>query len=1306
MADATRATHQTKRRCWRWLRYTLITVLALAVVLIAALGTTVALLQSEKGRIWLIAQVNKTGIVSLQALEGNLLDEVIVRDLVYDGVTMRLSLDHAHWRWNLRTLLRHNLMHRELSISTLEAGTLSVVSKPMLAEIVPKEPPPPPQSLKLPLAIIVDTLTLQHFSWDKIHIDAIALSLKSTGDWHMISLNHLEAERGVFQGALGVDGTAPFAVGGAISYRGTFEEHPVGFDLNIDGTLRDFHLNGHVFGEHMNIESDGRFDLFAPYLYSMFHEVTLRAVDLNPAKIFPGLPEGQFTVALDVKPLPGKLARGQLRINNAMAGMADRHRIPVESLTSEFEVQDDQIVFYELNVKALGGARIEGQGWLLEDQLRARLLLNDVNAAALARDAPKSKTSGEIWLQGPYRAPEATVDVKDALYQVAAKFGLAWVDPEKQQQLAIKDAQVKYQGATAKFSGQYDLQAQTVKAQGTFDGVNPETFGAPAGRIGGDFAVDGALTPTVDVRARYALRSSQWLAQAMTGEGEVQWAQNHLKQVKGWLQLGEKPSATRLAMEGAFGAENDALHFEVDVPDLAQWRGSGQNDLSGRVQGSGELRGMFSQLALHAQGSIAGLRVGEAKAQQTRFTVDTQWNAQLSKEREQNMLPLTVRAEFENIEAVGTPWQTVTLALGGTPARHQMTLTAQGELAAQAVELTAVVRGRWEMSPAARWQGSLSRFDVAHSQLPVRLEAPLPITIDTAGESVKVSVGSGALVGNDTRVRLKSATWQPERWRGEGTIENVAMEKWLTLAGKETAATVRGDLVLSGDWSLSQEGDALSALRGVLDIRRERGDAQLRITPRAAWQPLQLSQLGMRAEIRNARLTLQGIAESSRYGKISVDGETALTVPEGTAMDDRPFTLRVQGDIPDLSKAASLIAGDLRLTGRIHLDAQHSGTLRHPVYRGAMTGDNLSVRDAETGIALNDGEMRLLLNEQSVAIERFVFKGGRGEMAMTGEIDLHEGKPRAKLAIKADRLRLIRRPDMTLVVTGNADLGYDEQGVSLLGNLRTNYGSIQYRDSDVPSLSDDVVVIGERPQTSGIGLANVQFDVDLGRSFRLRGYGIDTKLAGTLKFRARPNQALTAFGNVRTEEGIYRAYGQKLDIRHGNISFLGALDNPAIDILAIRENSSVDAGVVVKGTAQQPTVALYANQPMSTNENLSWLLFDRGTDNMDKGDAAILFQLLNNLLAGGSGETLTGELFGGVIDEINVVGGQTEDGTATQIVTVSKRLGKNLSIGLDKSLNGLQDAVRLTWRFSRKWSMMTRFGVDDSTVDARYSIVF
>ena len=127
---------------------------------------------------------------------------------------------------------------------------------------------------------------------------------------------------------------------------------------------------------------------------------------------------------------------------------------------------------------------------------------------------------------------------------------------------------------------------------------------------------------------------------------------------------------------------------------------------------------------------------------------------------------------------------------------------------------------------------------------------------------------------------------------------------------------------------------------------------------------------------------------------------------------------------------------------------------------------------------------------------------------------------------------------------------------------------------------------------------------------------------------------------------------------------------------------------------------------MPTNEALSWLLFDHGSDSIDGGDSAILFQVLNAMLAGEDSSSLTDMLFGGVIDEVNLSSAQSSDGESTQVVTVGKKLSKDVSLALEKSFNGLQDAVRLTWRFARRWSLVGRFGTDDSSANVNYSIRF
>ena len=53
------------------------------------------------------------------------------------------------------------------------------------------------------------------------------------------------------------------------------------------------------------------------------------------------------------------------------------------------------------------------------------------------------------------------------------------------------------------------------------------------------------------------------------------------------------------------------------------------------------------------------------------------------------------------------------------------------------------------------------------------------------------------------------------------------------------------------------------------------------------------------------------------------------------------------------------------------------------------------------------------------------------------------------------------------------------------------------------------------------------------------------------------------FVEVRTDQGRYRAWGQMLDVETGLIRFNGPYNNPSLDILALRPNISVRAGVQV-----------------------------------------------------------------------------------------------------------------------------------------------
>ena len=77
--------------------------------------------------------------------------------------------------------------------------------------------------------------------------------------------------------------------------------------------------------------------------------------------------------------------------------------------------------------------------------------------------------------------------------------------------------------------------------------------------------------------------------------------------------------------------------------------------------------------------------------------------------------------------------------------------------------------------------------------------------------------------------------------------------------------------------------------------------------------------------------------------------------------------------------------------------------------------------------------------------------------------------------------------------------------------------------------------------------------------------------------------------------GTYYAFGQKLVIDRGRLIFDGPLDNPGLDIVALRKNLAVEAGVAVSGTVKVPIIQLTSNPPVPDNEKLSWLVLGHGS---------------------------------------------------------------------------------------------------------------
>jgi translocation and assembly module TamB len=273
--------------------------------------------------------------------------------------------------------------------------------------------------------------------------------------------------------------------------------------------------------------------------------------------------------------------------------------------------------------------------------------------------------------------------------------------------------------------------------------------------------------------------------------------------------------------------------------------------------------------------------------------------------------------------------------------------------------------------------------------------------------------------------------------------------------------------------------------------------------------------------------------------------------------------------------------------------------------------------------------------------------------------------------------------------------------------LRVDRAAIVLPEASAPTLGDDVVILREadlrnpsaaearrRGQLQTRLPIDLEVRLDLGRDLALEGQGITTRLEGELTVRSSSSgsDSFRLFGEVRTVEGRYRAWGQALNIETGVVRFNGPTMNPSLDLLAIRPEIEVRAGVRVTGTLQAPRVQLYSEPDLPEGEKLSWVVLGRptlvtGGEGTNMQQAAL--SLAAGQLAGGLGRGLG-------LDELGLNEGA---------VTIGKRITNELYLTYEAGLSGAASALYIFYDITRRLTVRGQTG-EASAVDLIYTIKY
>jgi translocation and assembly module TamB len=360
----------------------------------------------------------------------------------------------------------------------------------------------------------------------------------------------------------------------------------------------------------------------------------------------------------------------------------------------------------------------------------------------------------------------------------------------------------------------------------------------------------------------------------------------------------------------------------------------------------------------------------------------------------------------------------------------------------------------------------------------------------------------------------------------------------------------------------------------------------------------------------------------------------------------------------------------------------------------------------EEGILIRDGNIRLKLADNAISVSEGVLEGQTGHVLLQGSASWRN--PAGGLTLNFEKFAAFTRSDRRLWLSGTTRLGYADGRVTLDGDLRADKARIEMPEASRPQLSDDVVVVGQAPRSDSIARRtplDLNLTFDLGEDFLFKGAGLDASLGGRIRVFTL-NEILRGEGSIRVTKGRYSAYGQMLDIERGVLTFGGPLNNPSLDILAVRKTGDVTAGVKVSGTVERPLAKLYSDPAMPDTEKLSWLVFGHGLEKGDSAKFGMLQVMAGALLSKTESASLQGQLADALaIDSFGVRGGDNPEDISTTVVSVGKRINAKLTMNYEQSLDGLEQVVKAIYRISSKFRIEVSTG-SSTGVDVFYALEY
>ncbi|MES1981677.1 MAG: translocation/assembly module TamB domain-containing protein [Pseudomonadota bacterium] len=1246
----------TKGRTARsWLKWTL-GILAAVTLLV----TLLIMSGGDRALRWLEQQAlqrsgNKLHITGLNAaLDGS----IRISSLRYETDTLRIVADDIAFDWQPQLLVTQRRVH----ISALTAAKVVVTQKAISTQALQ-----PPNTLQLPFSLEIQTAQVPHVRIDRIGqsyaLEDVRLSLDQHDHQHQLRITHVTTPWGDATADLAIAQSKPFVL----------DAHAALSSGQVPAWAVQAHATGPL--DRIKIELSGSAaqaqlqaqSVLLPFSRIPLGQTVMALSKIDPAQWHEGWPNANIDVTANFQPDETGALSGEIKARNAIPGSLDRQRLPLQNFSARLAGSLDRLLLQQARMDFGPAGQASGNAQLDATAVSAALTTNSFNLRGLHGKMIETHLQGNIKLGWNARVTTVLANLNQRGYQFQ-------LDARQQGELiTLKKMLISAGDGSLDLNGKLSIAGTgQFNAKGELRHFNPARFGDfPQAQLNAALSANGNLLGSRSLQGQFKLAESQWLGQPLAGSGTITVTRERLAQADVTLSLAEN----RLSLSGSLGAPADRLIVKLDAPNLARL-GSG---FAGKAVADGVILGTYTQPAGSFDATLTSLQ----------WQLHRLDSARLSAKLPQGVDgPVTFSANLNRYRNGKIQVNEASVALDGSRAQHRITLKAQGEN----FIMQTTVAGNWHARTG--WEEKIMTLTNS-GRYPFELSEPAIMKIDEDG-----------VILHETRMRfaegiiaLKQARYRNGEFLTEGGFSGVSASQIQHMAqlweGTDFA------LKLGGSWSVR----AGQQLDGTLDIRRESGDAIMLGDPKL---PLGVNKLALHVGAQASRISAQLSAQGTQTGSIEARAETTVSRRGGTWGVDGNAPVRgsVRASMPTMAGIAPFLPPALLVSGSLQMQLEMNGVAAQPELSGSFDSGKLDIELPGQGIFLRDGQLHGKFRDDRLVILPSAFASGSGRITVSGDIQLNEISPAATLTVVAQQAEVLARPNRHVVISGEASITTQGKQIQVTSKARIDSALIQLARKDMPTLGDDVVLVGPdkvvHPKVKPL-LPELDLDLDLGNEFFLKGRGLDARLTGALHVHSDKGGALTANGTIEAASGIYDAYGQHLEIDRGILAFTGPFDNPRLNVLAMRKNQPVEAGVSITGTALAPQVRVVSVPSVSEAETLSWLVLGHGLEGSSNTELGLVQTAAAALMA--TGQSITGKpgiAQSAGLDELGLKGNGNLEKT---VVSLGKRLSSRTYVSYEQGMSGASSLVKINYTLSKNWSVRTQGG-QNSGIDLFYTLSF